>query len=64
MTKIENIQAVLRERGIDAWLFCDHHHRDATAYRIFGPARIPNGFQTMVLSDSRPRRTGQTVASN
>jgi Xaa-Pro aminopeptidase len=36
MTEIENIQAALRDRGIDAWLFCDHHHRDATAYRILG----------------------------
>ncbi len=30
------IQAALRERGIDAWLFCDHHHRDPIAYRILG----------------------------
>jgi len=36
MTKIENIQAELRDRCIDAWLFCDHHHRDATSYRILG----------------------------
>ena len=36
MTKIEEIQAVLQEREIDAWLFCDHHHRDAVAYRILG----------------------------
>jgi Xaa-Pro aminopeptidase len=36
MTKIEDIQAALRDRSIDAWLFCDHHHRDAIAYRILG----------------------------
>lgn len=36
MTKIENIQAELRDRCIDAWLFCDHHHRDAISYRILG----------------------------
>lgn len=36
LTKIEEIQAVLQEREIDAWLFCDHHHRDAVAYRILG----------------------------
>jgi Xaa-Pro dipeptidase len=34
--QIEEIQAVLRERDIPAWLFCDHHHRDAIAYRILG----------------------------
>ena len=36
MTKIENIQAALRDSSIEAWLFCDHHHRDAVAYRILG----------------------------
>jgi Xaa-Pro dipeptidase len=30
------IQAALRERNIDAWLFCDHHHRDPIAYRVLG----------------------------
>jgi Xaa-Pro aminopeptidase len=30
------IQSALRERNIDAWLFCDHHHRDAIAYRVLG----------------------------
>jgi Xaa-Pro dipeptidase len=30
------IQATLRERNIDAWLFYDHHHRDPIAYRLLG----------------------------
>lgn len=30
------IQAALRERNIDAWLFYDHHHRDPIAYRLLG----------------------------
>ncbi len=30
------IQKALRERGIDAWFFYDHHHRDPIAYRILG----------------------------
>lgn len=30
------IQAALRERNIDGWLFYDHHHRDPIAYRILG----------------------------
>jgi Xaa-Pro dipeptidase len=35
------IQATLRERNIDGWLFCDHHHRDPIAYRILGlPASL------------------------
>jgi Xaa-Pro dipeptidase len=28
------IQSALRERNLDAWLFCDHHHRDPIAYRV------------------------------
>lgn len=36
MHKIEDIQAALRDRSIDAWLFYDHHHRDSIAYRILG----------------------------
>ena len=35
------IQAALRERNIDGWLFYDHHHRDPIAYRILGlPASL------------------------
>lgn len=30
------IQAALREQGMDAWLFYDHHGRDPLAYRILG----------------------------
>ena len=39
--KLEEIQAALRSRQIDAWLFYDHHHRDPIAYRILGlPATL------------------------
>jgi Xaa-Pro aminopeptidase len=35
------IQAALRERNIDAWLFYDHHHRDPIGYRVLGlPASL------------------------
>ena len=33
---LEVIQSALRERNIDAWLFYDHHHRDAISYRVLG----------------------------
>jgi len=36
MKKIDEIQAELRQRKIPAWLFYDHHHRDAISYRILG----------------------------
>lgn len=38
---ISAIQAALRDRNIDAWLFYDHHHRDPIAYRLLGlPASL------------------------
>jgi Xaa-Pro dipeptidase len=37
------IQAALRERNIDAWLFYDHHHRDPIAYRVLG---LPESMMT------------------
>ncbi len=30
------IQAALRERNFDAWVFYDHHHRDPIAYKVLG----------------------------
>jgi Xaa-Pro aminopeptidase len=36
MHSIQTIQQELQNRGMDAWLFCDHHHRDPIAYRILG----------------------------
>lgn len=37
---LEAIQSALREQGLDAWLFYDHHYRDPLAYRILG---LPEG---------------------
>jgi Xaa-Pro dipeptidase len=34
--RLNDIQAALRERTFDAWLFYDHHHRDPIAYRVLG----------------------------
>jgi len=36
MRSISEIQSELRRRGVEGWLFCDHHHRDPIAYRILG----------------------------
>ena len=32
--RLDEIQAALREEGVDGWLFFDHHHRDPLAYRV------------------------------
>ena len=34
--KLNEIQAALRERKFDGWLFYDHHHRDSIAYSVLG----------------------------
>lgn len=33
---LKAIQTALHERGLDAWLFYDHHHRDPIAYKVLG----------------------------
>jgi Xaa-Pro aminopeptidase len=38
---LKAIQKTLQERGLDAWLFYDHHHRDPIAYSVLGlPASL------------------------
>ena len=32
--RLQEIQAALREEGLDGWLFFDHHQRDPLAYRV------------------------------
>lgn len=34
--RLAEIQAALREQGLDGWLFFDHHQRDPIAYRVLG----------------------------
>src|ERR1700682_3335295 len=33
---LEKIQQEIRNQKLDGWLFFDHHHRDALAYRVLG----------------------------
>ena len=53
------IQAALREHKMDAWLFCDHHHRDPIAYRVLG---LPEGLMVtrrwfcVIPADGEPRK--------
>ena len=32
--RLAEMQAALREEGLDGWLFFDHHHRDELSYRV------------------------------
>src|SRR6266436_3048591 len=33
---LAELQQAIQAEGLDGWLFFDHHHRDALAYRILG----------------------------
>ena len=56
--RIAQMQAALREAGLDGWLFFDHHFRDPLAYRIlqFKPAQTPTRrWYYVVPSEGEPR---------
>lgn len=53
------IQAALREQKIDAWLFYDHHHRDAIAYRVLGVSEhlmVTRRWYYVVPAEGEPRK--------
>ena len=59
MKDISAIQAALREQGIEAWLFFDHHHRDPIAYRILGldaHAHVTRRWFYLVPAVGEPRK--------
>ena len=53
------IQAALRERNIDAWLFYDHHRRDPIAYRVLGlpdTLMVTRRWFYLIPADGEPTR--------
>jgi Xaa-Pro aminopeptidase len=60
------IQAALRERNIDAWLFYDHHHRDPIAYRVLGlPAgqMVTRRWFYLIPADGEPQKLVHKIES-
>jgi Xaa-Pro dipeptidase len=56
---IEPIQAALREQHLDGWLFYDHHHRDAIAYRILGLSEsvlVTRRWYYLIPAEGEPRK--------
>lgn len=52
------IQAALRESGLDGWLFYDHHERDGLAYRILGfrpPRMVTRRWYYYIPAAGEPR---------
>ncbi|HUY80471.1 MAG TPA: M24 family metallopeptidase [Acidobacteriaceae bacterium] len=57
--QLELIQTALREHGMDAWLFYDHHHRDPIAYRILGlpeHAHVTRRWYYLIPAEGEPRK--------
>jgi Xaa-Pro aminopeptidase len=55
---IAGIQAVLRDEGLDGWLFFDHHQRDPLAYRVLRlePARsVTRRWYYLIPAEGEPR---------
>jgi Xaa-Pro aminopeptidase len=64
--QIDAIQAALRDQGIDAWLFYDHHHRDPIAYRILGlpeNAHITRRWYYVIPAEGEPRKLVHRIES-
>lgn len=56
--RIDEIQAALKEYGLDGWLFFDHHLRDPLAYRVLGfdPPRTPTRrWYYLIPAEGSPR---------
>src|SRR5580692_10899720 len=56
--RLEEIQAALKEEGLDGWLFFDHHRRDPLAYRVlqFTPgSMVSRRWYYFVPANGEPR---------
>jgi Xaa-Pro dipeptidase len=63
---IEAIQDALREHGLDAWLFYDHHHRDPIAYSILGlpaTAHVTRRWYYAIPAAGEPRKLVHRIES-
>jgi Xaa-Pro aminopeptidase len=63
---IATIQQALREQGIEAWLFFDHHHRDPIGDRILGiepHAHVTRRWFYLVPANGEPRKLVHRIES-
>ncbi|MBI2681913.1 MAG: M24 family metallopeptidase [Acidobacteriales bacterium] len=64
---LAQLQAVLLERKIDAWLFYDHHHRDPIAYRILGlpeSLHVTRRWYCLVPAKGEPKKLVHRIESH
>ena len=60
---VSSIQSVLREEGLDGWLFYDHHRRDPIAYRVLGisPPMCTRRWYYLIPAQGEPARLAHRV---
>ncbi|HWG38269.1 MAG TPA: M24 family metallopeptidase [Terriglobales bacterium] len=67
MASIAEIQHELKARGIGAWLFYDHHHRDPIAYRILGlpeAMMVTRRWYYLVPAEGTPQKLAHRIESS
>ena len=65
--RLTEIQAALREEGLDGWLFFDHHHRDELSYRVlqFTPgSMVTRRWYYFVPATGEPRGLAHKIEPN
>ncbi len=65
--RLDDIQAALREEGLDGWLFFDHHRRDPLAYRVlrFTPgSMVSRRWYYFVPAQGEPRGLVHKIEAN
>src|SRR6185437_16973386 len=66
LMQLDAIQAALREQGMDAWLFYDHHYRDPIGYRILGlpeDALVTRRWYYLIPVEGEPRKLVHRIES-
>lgn len=61
------IQTALRETGLDAWLFYDHHHRDPIAYRVLGLSEhlhVTRRWYYLIPAQGEPQKLVHNIESH
>ncbi|HUI40615.1 MAG TPA: Xaa-Pro peptidase family protein [Terriglobia bacterium] len=62
---LDAIQSALRDLKLDGWLFYDHHHRDAIAYRVLGvkPVMATRRWYYLIPASGEPAKLVHRIES-
>ncbi len=66
MMNLDAIQTALKAQKLDAWLFYDHHLRDAIAYRVLGldgTAHVTRRWYYLIPATGEPRKLVHRIES-